>query len=118
MTKSDIFVTLIRSAGDLAGVFECDDETGVFYLYRTAGEAGHKVIDAIPVCRGIPVFQEDDIRIGWDANETRVGLFIGEQLSAVFDTVDGTKYGGEGRGGTATAVTPEIRDIFDSRKPA
>lgn len=40
--SSAIFESATRSAGDLAGVFEHDDDTGYFYLYDLSRGEGQK----------------------------------------------------------------------------
>ena len=90
----EIFESVLRSAGDKAGVFEYDGDTGYFYLYDTEATKGQKVVGAINLLTAPADFGEEDILIRWDANEMMVGLFIREQLWAVFDTGTGTKYGG------------------------
>jgi hypothetical protein len=42
--QKEIFVSSVRSTGDLAGVFEYDGETGYFYLYRAKGASGKKIM--------------------------------------------------------------------------
>ena len=44
---NDIFDSCLRSAGDLAGVFEHDGETGYFYLHRAAPSS--EVLDHIHI---------------------------------------------------------------------
>ena len=50
----EIFESSVRSAGDLAGVFEFDGDTSYFYLYRVDASEGNKVLDAIKVSVGEP----------------------------------------------------------------
>jgi hypothetical protein len=42
----EMFDSSIRSAGDLAGVFEYDGETGYFYLYDSVGSSNQRVLGA------------------------------------------------------------------------
>jgi hypothetical protein len=90
----EIFDSAVRPAGDLAGVFEYDGETGYFYLYATGGGAGQRVLDSIHVLSGEPDFAKSDISICWDSEEQKVGLFIKGVLWAAFDCGRRTKYGG------------------------
>jgi hypothetical protein len=90
----EIFADLVRSAGDLAGVFEYDGETGYFYLYRTNAVAGAKIIDALPVASRSTDFTREDISIRWDRSETKVALFIKSVMWAAFDGSSGQKFGG------------------------
>src|SRR5438552_3008968 len=95
MATDEMFESAVRSAGDHAGVFEYDGETGYFYLYQTKGAQGQKVLDAIRVMIGTAHFDESDVVVRWDAAERAVGLFIRGNLWAAFDATTGTKYGGD-----------------------
>lgn len=114
MTIDEMFGSLARSTGDLAGVFEYDGETGYFYLYKCKDETGQKVAGEIHIVSGMADFQQTDIAICWDEDEKRVGLFICGQVCAVFDVDRGAKYGGEYRRGLQTLVPPEILSAFKS----
>jgi hypothetical protein len=92
MQKS--FDSFVRSAGDLAGVFEYDDGVGYFYLYEVLGQATGKIIKAIRISSGEPDYAESDIAIRWDRRERSVGLFIRGELWAVFDAEMRHSYGG------------------------
>ncbi|WP_437294750.1 DUF2251 domain-containing protein [Sorangium sp. So ce426] len=95
----EIFDSAVRPAGDLAGVFEYDGDTGYFYLYATGEGTGQKVLDAIHVLSGMPDFGETDISIRWDSEEQKVGLFIKGILWAVYDCARRAKYGGAYKSG-------------------
>ena len=90
----EIFDSAVRSAGDLAGVFEYDGETGYFYLYATEGDAGRKVLDSIHILSGDPDFADANISVRWDSEEQKVGLFIRDVLWAAFDCGRRSKHGG------------------------
>ncbi len=90
----DLFDSAVRSAGDVAGVFEYDGATGYFYLYATGEEAGQRVLDAIHILSGEPDFAARDVSVRWDVDEQKVGLFIRDVLWAAFDHGRSTKYGG------------------------
>ena len=92
----EIFDSSVRPAGDLAGVFEYDGETGYFYLYATGGQAGKKVLDSIHVLSAEREldFGEVDISVRWDSEALKVGLFIKGMLCGAFDCGRGSKYGG------------------------
>jgi|SRR5215471_7761908 len=94
MPTNDMFQSAVRPDGDLAGVFEYDEDTGYFYLYETKGNEGRKIVSAIQVIVGSPDFEEGDVTILWDVSEVMVGLFIKGQLWAVFDAKTREKYGG------------------------
>jgi hypothetical protein len=89
-----MFDSSIRSAGDLAGVFEFDGATCYFYLYETGAGSGHKVVDSIHVLSGRPDFGETEIAVRWDLSERTVGLFIRGVLWAAFDCDSRLKGGG------------------------
>ncbi|WP_153820427.1 DUF2251 domain-containing protein [Polyangium spumosum] len=93
MATEEIFESCVRSAGDLAGVFEYNGETGYFYLYATGAAGEARVLDAIHVVSGEVSFTASDIAIEWEQGETRVGLFIRGQLRASFDATNMTKLG-------------------------
>ncbi len=112
MPTQDIFDSSVRSAGDLAGVFEYDGETGYFYLYKTTGNEGEKVLDSIHVVSGEADFSESDLSIRWDHEEQRVGLFIRDVLWAVFDVTRPAKYGGNYRRGSRPSLPPETEQGF------
>jgi len=105
----------VRSAGDLAGFFEYDDETGYFYLYDQPRGPGHRIVDAIRVLNTRGDFQQQDVKILWDPSERYVGLLIRSQLWAAFDTKTGAKYGGDYRVNTRPALPTEVISIFDRR---
>ena len=90
----EMFDSALRSAGDRAGVFEYDGETGYFYLYATDEGAGKKVLDSICVLSAEPDFVEEDVSVRWDLDEQKVGLFIRNVLWAAFDCGLRSKYGG------------------------
>ena len=111
MSIEDIFDSAVRSAGDLAGVFEYDGETAYFYLYQTAAE-GDTVLDAIHLFSGRSHFSADDLAIRWDVREDKVGLFIRGELWAVFDAATRSKFGGEYIPGAASPLPNSARDSF------
>lgn len=102
----------VRSAGDMAGVFEFDGDTGYFYLYKTSESDGQKIKGAIHIVSGKPDFDISDISIRWRADEGAVGLFIKAQLWAVFDCKNGTKYGGNFHSGDLPKIPSAISQSF------
>ena len=116
MTNDEMFDSAVRSAGDKAGVFEYDGETGYFYLYDTRNESSRKVIAAIPLLVGTPDFEEKDITIRWDPTESMAGLFIRGQLWAVFDGETGTQYGGHYRAHACSEMPVEIINAFEAQE--
>jgi hypothetical protein len=112
MSTNEMWDSAVRSAGDMAGVFEFDGDSGYFYLHRTSEEDGQKVKGAIHVISGTPDFGQEDINIRWTADQEAVGLFIRSQLWAVFDCKTGAKYGGNYRAGNLPEIPLAISRFF------
>lgn len=108
----EIFESAVRSAGDIAGVFEYDGETGYFYLYATGGDARRKVLDSIHILSGDPDFAEADVSVRWDSGEGKVGLFIRGVLWAAFDCGRHSKYGGSYKRGGMPSLPPGTESGF------
>ena len=108
-----MFASAVRSAGDQAGVFEHDGDTGYFYLYEIKGEEMRKILAAIRAVVGTPAFEKQDVAIRWDASESKVGLFICGQLCAAFDGETGAKYGGDYHGSVQADIPAEVVDAFE-----
>jgi hypothetical protein len=106
----DIFESATRTSGDLAGVFEYDDtgdrqsSTAYFYLYRTDGREGERIIDAIHISPDAVAITAEDITVRWGRDERWVGLFILGKLQAAFDTATGKKYSGERLGDSLSDI--------------
>jgi hypothetical protein len=113
--RDELFESEVRSAGDVAGVFELDGEAGYFYLFEMSRDFGQRVVAAIPVLNGEPDFEQKDIAIRWDEDERRVGLLIRDQLWAAFDVQSKASYGGNYTRGATPRVPREIADAFNSR---
>jgi len=98
MASPEMFVDETRSAGDLAGVFEYDGETGYFYLYdrsRPSDGKGSRILGFIHIVSRTPDFAEEDVVVRWSKDEITVGLFIRGKLWAAFS--GGGKFGGDFR---------------------
>ena len=108
----DVFVSAVRSAGDLAGIFEHDGETGSFYLYETRAEETHKVIGDIDVVAGPSDLTPDAIAIRWSRDERFVGLFIRGVLWAAFEAATRQKHGGGYRPGATPSIPPAVAGAF------
>ena len=93
--ENDIFDSVVRSTGDLAGVLESDEETTYFYLYEIGLDGSNKILGAIRVASETLNLQQSDLSIRWDANEQKVGLFVKGVLWAVFDHGSKAKFGGD-----------------------
>lgn len=113
MNKNEIWDGAARSADDVAGVFEFEEDVGYFYLYEMARRDGEKITGAIHIVSGIPDFAQKDISIRWAPDESEVGLFIRGQLWAVFDCKTSKGYGGNYRAGTSPMIPSEISRRFE-----
>lgn len=100
---SDIFKSAVRSAGDLAGVLECDEDAAWFYLYDQLRDEGG-ILGAIQICAGSVDVGAPHLLVRWDETEERVGLFIRGELWAVFDARDGSRAGGNYLPGTMPSI--------------
>ncbi|WP_213069469.1 DUF2251 domain-containing protein [Methylomicrobium album] len=76
----EIFLSAICKAGDYAGVFEYDGETGYFYLYRVDNIDGNKVISAIQIINDILDINESDLSIKWNDDQRMVGIIMKNEL--------------------------------------
>lgn len=80
-TTNEVFADAVRSAGDLAGVFEYDGETGYFYLF--AAGAKQRVLRALHVLSSPCTLGPKRVEVRWGEGESVVGLFIAGQVWAV-----------------------------------
>lgn len=85
------FIERIRFAGDLAGVFEYDEETAYFYLY----EVGGRVLDALQICTNCPSILDQDVDVRWDKLGHKVALFVNGAFCAMFVVSTREKFGGD-----------------------
>lgn len=108
--SSEIFLSAVRSKGDIAGVFEFDGAVSYFYLYDLSNEQG-KILSAIHMQSGVPDFSEAEIDICWNLNEHAVGLYIKGRLWAAFSS-KGIKYGGNYEPGGDPNITAELESSF------
>jgi hypothetical protein len=109
----EMFDSEIQPAGDLAGVFEYDGDTGYFYLYQESGDSAKKVLAAIRVISVPPDFEEDDLAIRWSADENTVGLFIRGQLWAAFNSETRAEHGGSYQAGAEPKLPSEVIAAFE-----
>jgi hypothetical protein len=98
------FESSVRSAGDLAGVFEHDGDTGYFYLYEPGGAGGQAIVGYLLVMSGARSVEVGAVEVRWDADEQVVGLFIDGELWAAFDGSTRAGYAGD----YAARVGPEL----------
>lgn len=112
MARSEFFDSLIRSQGDIAGVFEYDGDVGYFYLYNMSHSENQRVIGAIRVLAGAADIQERDIVIRWDHGERLVGLFLKGHLVAAFDSLQSKQFGGIDANNADTTIPLHISRAF------
>ena len=108
---NDIFISAVRTAGDLVGIFECDSGGGYFYLFdmtQGPGKKGRAVIRVNPSDAGI---QPSDVSVQWNAAEDIVGLYIDAKLWAAFDQ-HGRKYGGDYNAREAPSIPAAVIERF------
>jgi hypothetical protein len=110
--SKEIFESSVRSAGDLAGVFEHDGESGYFYLYDMHQSEGHKVSGAIRVMAALPSLEQKDFAVSWSKGEEFVGLFVKDALCAVFDARSREEFGGDYVLGLPPAIPQPILQAF------
>jgi hypothetical protein len=100
----EIFDSAIRAKGDLAGVFEYDNETGYFYLHNVV-EPG-QIVGSLHIFSGKTDFSQADVAVRWSECQRKVGLLIRGILWAVFDD-HGARYGGNYEPGAEPSLPPE-----------
>jgi hypothetical protein len=106
--KDDVFKSLARSKGDLAGVFEYDRETWYFYLYDQTRGNGVRVLGSLHICTGDVDFAGRDVVVAWDLTGDKVGLFICGVLWAVFDHKNRNEFGGNYKSRGKPNIPPEV----------
>ena len=81
----DIFITSTRTNGDYSGVFEYDGETSYFYLYSLGNPDGEKIVGAIGLPYEITMDSMPDLSVRWNKQETKVGVFLRDNLLGLFN---------------------------------
>ena len=81
----DVYKSAIDNTGRFGAVFERNAETAFFYLLDMTAPTGGRIISAFNANAIIETPAETAVSIRWHPSEVVVGLFIGGQLSAVFD---------------------------------
>lgn len=109
------FESSSRSSGDLAAVFEHDGETGYFYLFAPLAPGGHKVLGALRITSGLVSLGDVAVEIRWDASERVVGLFLGAEIWAAFDSSTGASFAGDYAAGVRPELPPRIGDALRAR---
>lgn len=92
--ENDYLLDKFRTKGDMAGVLEFDGETGYFYLVAVSHRGNQKIIDHLQVFSRNSYAERSELQIEWNDSQEKVGLFIGGELWALFDTVSRKKSGG------------------------
>lgn len=109
--SNEIFESAVRATHDLAGVYGYDGETGYFYLYDLHAVPSQKSLASIHILSGLSDFEAKDVEIRWGTGFKRVGLFIRDQLWAVFDDA-GEKFGGDYVPGRHPQIPPQVVATF------
>jgi hypothetical protein len=112
MATKEIFSSGVRDAGDLAGVFEFDGETGYFYLYRVHVKDHRAILADAHITSHELDFDEHDVSVRWSDDQWKVGLFIRGVLWAAFDARDNRKYGRGYGAGRRPTVPREVAREF------
>jgi hypothetical protein len=83
--ENDIFECSVRTAGDLAVVFECDGEGGYFYLFDLTKAKGQEARAVIAVSERGEALDTSDVAVRWNASEEIGWLSIDGKPWAAFD---------------------------------
>lgn len=111
--ENAIFESSIRTTGDLAAVFECDDEGGYFYLFDLTKEKGRQARAVIMVSTQGVDLRAPDVSVRWNASGEIAGLCIDGDLWAAFDQ-QGGRYGGCYGTQKSPCIPPEVIRRFRS----
>ena len=112
--SGEMYVSALRSSGDLGGVFEFDGETGYFYLYDQNRRDRQRIVADIHILSGQPDFTESDVEVRWDGREEMVGLLIRGRLWAAFG--GGEKFGGDYRANGQPEIPGSVLSAFESKQ--
>ena len=82
----DIYESAIQARGQFGVVFERDDESAYFYLLDMRKPAGNAIIAALDVGPAIPIRSDAPVRVRWSEVSSVAGLFVGDVLTAIFET--------------------------------
>ena len=82
----DIYESAVQATGQFGVVFERDDESAYFYLLDMRKPAGHAIIASFDVGSAIRVQPHAPVRVGWSEVSSVAGLFVGGNLTAIFET--------------------------------
>jgi hypothetical protein len=99
-----IFLDSVRSAGDLALIYEWDGRTGYCYLCRAEPL---KILAAVEVQHAKP--DEGELEILWTDDERYVGFWERDELRIVYDCATHACYGGR------TPISDDLRAAFGER---
>jgi hypothetical protein len=109
--ENAIFESAVRTSGDLAGIFEYDEEGGYFYLFDLTKNNGSQARGVIFVAPKNIDFQPLDVSVKWNEAQDIVGLYVHHDLWAAFDQ-QGRKYGGIDDTRKAPSVPAAIIEQF------
>ncbi len=104
LAEAEIFLDSVRSAGDLAMVYEWDGRTGYCYLCQADPL---KIVSAVEVHRAMP--DEGALIISWTDDERYVGFWECDALLIVYDCTTRACYGGR------TPISDDVRAAFGQR---
>ena len=98
-----------RVDGHFAGIFESDADCSWFYLHDNNSEDDQRVVGAIQICRGTPLFGYESVGFKWGGADG-LALFIKGEICAAF--VGGRRYGGRFDLGLQADIPANVRAIF------
>ncbi len=111
--ENGIFESSIRTSGDLAAIFEYDDEGGYFYLFDLTKAKGQQARAVIVVSEHGVALEGADVSVRWNASGDIAGLCIAGNLWAAFDE-HGRRYGGGYGTQNAPSISSEVTRRFNS----
>ncbi len=111
--ETGIFESSTRTSGDLAAIFECDEDGGYFYLFDLTKAKGQQARAVIAVSERGVAFEGSDVTVGWNASEDIAGLCIRGDLWAAFDQ-HGHCYGGSYGMQASPGISSEVSRRFYS----
>ncbi len=112
MSKTFILESL-NSSESLAGVFEDDGSTGYLYLYDLNAPEGEKIKDALQLyLLEEAQVAENDIKLMWSKDESKIGISIEGKIWGVFDLKSGKKYHHKFMRGVEPGIPSEVLNDF------
>jgi hypothetical protein len=99
-----MFKGMISPSGKHAGVYEHDGEAGYFYICEMSGEDVTEITGALQLHTGRPDHSADDVEIRWDRTQDAVGLFVRDELWAIFNVRTGERRTRQNDGSTLSDI--------------